>query len=87
MKDFIEFASSIIGGLAKATTNDVNVFLLATTGVLLSTRRTRGMGLALGAYVTFRRLDTYVDVLHSDARLLAQVMEATASPPVVISQG
>lgn len=57
MKEYVEFGSAVGRGLAEAIKSDEDVFVLATSGVLMSTKRLRGVGMALALYVVIRRVD------------------------------
>lgn len=84
MKDqrFHEFAAGVGLGLYKAVTTDTEVFLLATSGLLLGSgsRRLRGLGLALGGLFISRRADQYALMLAQKLEEISQVMDARGTP-------
>lgn len=81
-RNFLGFASGIYRGLYHAAIGDIDVFLLANTGLLLGSRnrRLQALGLALGGYVVFRRLDGYVGTLDSKLGIIAKVMHESNAP-------
>lgn len=76
-REFPAFLAGLTAGLYRALLTDPDVFLLFLGGGLLgSGRRRRGMGAATLLYVTFRRLDQYMDVFTH----LAQLSQVMAEP-------
>ncbi len=82
-KQFFQFALGTYRGLFRAVLTDSDIFLLATMGILLGgrSRRTRGLGIALGGWVLARRVDQYVGVIDSKVGHLVRVINESNQPP------
>lgn len=82
IRNFPVFAIGVSKGVLQAAMTDPDTFVLATSGWCLgsASKRTRGIGVALGAFFIARRADRYMGYIDSKMSLLAQLIrEGNAS--------
>lgn len=72
----LQYAKVVFVSLAKEATTDPELMVLTVGGLALASRSRplRGIGIAMTGWYISRKADTYMTVLDSKLRLIAQVL-------------